>query len=307
MEDLQYLLPVGLPLPYDCDKYPVALTSLEVSNVPTPNENTLFSNQTYQQEAIALYAQRPAQGPYTLAMGNSAIYVSLPNITANYDTIVASIRDQVSQGTAASFLPAGTPATVIAGYEAQLEILASALENPRYPILESPFMSTPPSLGFLLKPLSRGTVMLNPTNHDSSPIINYGTASNPIDLDVMATFIPYFRRFFQTQALSRFSPRETRPGAKVTDPEALKTYIRQSMTPSFMHPCCTAAMMPKSKGGVVGPDLKVFGLSRLRVADISITPIIPGTHTSATAYAIGEKVSLEHEIQYILLRLIYAN
>ncbi len=49
-------------------------------------------------------------------------------------------------------------------------------------------------------------------------------------------------------------------------------------------------MMPVEKGGVVGPDLKVHGLGRLRVVDMSIIPMIPGTHTSATAYAIGEKV-----------------
>jgi choline dehydrogenase len=63
------------------------------------------------------------------------------------------------------------------------------------------------------------------------------------------------------------------------------------MTFSFMHPCCTAAMMPKSKGGVVGPDLKVHGADGLRIVDMSVLPLLPSSHLSATAYAVAEKVS----------------
>jgi choline dehydrogenase-like flavoprotein len=58
-----------------------------------------------------------------------------------------------------------------------------------------------------------------------------------------------------------------------------------------MHPCCTAAMMPKPKGGVVDKDLKVHGAKGLRVVDMSVLPLVPAAHLSATAYAVGEKVS----------------
>ena len=50
-------------------------------------------------------------------------------------------------------------------------------------------------------------------------------------------------------------------------------------------------MLPRNKGGVVGTDLKVYGLRGLRVADLSAMPMLPSSHTSTTAYAFGEKAA----------------
>ena len=83
---------------------------------------------------------------------------------------------------------------------------------------------------------------------------------------------------------------EVGPGAGVQGDATLIEYIKDSMIFSFMHPCCTAAMLPKKKGGVVGPDLKVHGADGLRIVDMSILPLLPSSHLSATAYAVGEKV-----------------
>lgn len=230
-------------------------------------------------------------------MGNSAIYVSLPNVTSDYEAIVSAIRAQVEDGSALSYLPEDVPQTVADGYLAQLSLLAESHANPRQPILEAPWLSTTPGNGFLLKPLSRGSVRINVSDPDAEPLIDYRTAENPIDLDVMAAFTPFFRRYFETETLQALGPREVSPGANVTAAEDIIEYMRDVITPSFMHPCCTASMMPESKGGVVGPDLKVHGLGKVRVADISIIPLLPGTHTSATAYAIGEKVSRSDRVR----------
>jgi choline dehydrogenase len=248
------------------------------------------SNRTFAEEALRLYAERPAKGPYTLAMGNSAIYVSLPKITSAYKTISDKVRMQIESG-AETFLPAGTPAEVVAGYKAQLAVLANVMDNAEQPILESPFQGPSGGLGFLLKPVSRGTVMLNLSNHDAEPLIDYRMATNPIDLEVIASFVPFFRKYLETPLMKEYGARETQPGAAITSTEAIYSHLRATITGSFQHPCCTAAMLPRSKGGVVGPDLRVFGVAGLSVVDCSIMPTVPGTHTSATAYAIGEKVS----------------
>ena len=41
----------------------------------------------------------------------------------------------------------------------------------------------------------------------------------------------------------------------------------------------------------MGPDLLVYGVTGVSVVDASIMPLIPATHTSATVYAVAEKVS----------------
>lgn len=48
-------------------------------------------------------------------------------------------------------------------------------------------------------------------------------------------------------------------------------------------------MQPRRLGGVVDPELKVYGTANLRVIDASIFPLIPGSHTQATTYAVAER------------------
>ena len=250
----------------------------------------MANNATYAAEVLAQFRERPAQGPYTLAMGNSAAYVSLPEITEKYSTIVASIRQQIEDGSALDYLPAGASDTVKNGYLAQLEIIAQALENPEHPIMEAPF-ATGPAMGFLLKPLSRGTVLLDPKDHDATPIVSYRTAANPIDLDIMVTYVDFFRRLYATDTWKAIGAVEVAPGANVTKAADLIEYVKDNVVQSLMHPCCTAAMLPREKGGVVDSSLSVYGIAGLRVADCSIIPTLPAAHTTTTAYAIGEKVS----------------
>jgi choline dehydrogenase-like flavoprotein len=42
---------------------------------------------------------------------------------------------------------------------------------------------------------------------------------------------------------------------------------------------------------VVDPELRVYGIRNLRVADGSIMPEIPASHTNSVIFMIGEKAS----------------
>lgn len=265
--------------------------TVSLNKTIVPNPGTLSGNKTFSQEALDEYKLRPAQGPYTQAMGNSAVYVSLPLITDQYKDIVDAINKQLSDGTFKSYLPEGAAAEVIEGYKAQLEILAKELSDPESPVMESPFSGGPSGGGFLLKPLSRGTVLLNVSNPEGEPIIDYRSCSNPVDWDILASFVGYFRKYASTPTMQSLGAVEVSPGPAVTAQSDIIKSLRSVVTASFQHPCCTAAMMPREKGGVVGPDVRVHGVGGLSVVDTSIFPLIPGTHTSATAYAIGEKAA----------------
>ncbi|KAL8907683.1 MAG: hypothetical protein Q9207_001251 [Kuettlingeria erythrocarpa] len=49
--------------------------------------------------------------------------------------------------------------------------------------------------------------------------------------------------------------------------------------------------MPKEHGGVVDPQLRVYGIKGLSVVDASMMPIIPAAHTQSTVYAVAEKAA----------------
>ncbi|CAI4213924.1 unnamed protein product [Parascedosporium putredinis] len=234
-------------------------------------------------DAVAGFNETPARGPYTLAMANLALFLSLPLITPNSILPTPAYRDDP---------------TLIAGYEHQLLVLADLLENPEAPSLESPYATAGTSIpSFLLHPLSRGTVRLDPAKPLDQPIVDYRTASNPVDLDLHLAHVKYLRGVFDTPTVQQYKPVVTVPADDVTSDDDLIQFIKETMVFSYMHPCCTAAMLPREKGGVVGTDLRVHGAKGLRVADISVLPILPSSHTSAQAYAIGEKVNQETRFQ----------
>ncbi|KAK3395255.1 hypothetical protein B0H63DRAFT_369427, partial [Podospora didyma] len=250
----------------------------------------------FRADATTGFNQVPARGPYTLSMGNSAIYVSLPHVApATYRDLVTKIRRLATAGnTAASYLPPGTDPSVVAGYKDQLQTLANLFSNAKAPSLETPWAESGGSaLAFHLHPLSRGTVRLDPGDHLAQPILDYRMLSNPLDMDLHLAHLRFLRKLLDTPTMRRYGAVELAPGpaAAATD-DALRAYIRQTMILSFQHPCCTAPMLTRAKGGVVGPDLKVHGTpGGLRIADMSIAPLLIGSHLSATAYAVGEKAA----------------
>ena len=54
----------------------------------------------------------------------------------------------------------------------------------------------------------------------------------------------------------------------------------------------TCAMKPREQGGVVDAKLNVYGVDRLKVADMSIAPGNVSANTYGTALVIGEKAAV---------------
>jgi choline dehydrogenase-like flavoprotein len=50
-------------------------------------------------------------------------------------------------------------------------------------------------------------------------------------------------------------------------------------------------MLPREKGGVVSPKLKVYGTKNLRVVDASVLPFQLCGHLTSTLYAVAERAS----------------
>lgn len=66
----------------------------------------------------------------------------------------------------------------------------------------------------------------------------------------------------------------------------------RQLTTNLHHQVGTCKMGPAwDHEAVVDPELKVYGISGLRVVDASIMPVIPAAHTNAVVFMIGEKAA----------------
>ncbi|KAK6855186.1 choline dehydrogenase [Apiospora arundinis] len=268
---------------YNFQDHPAIQFGVNITKNTTPNQAMLDTDAAYLQTTLDQFAERPARGPWTLNWNSQAVFLPLSNVSRSFTTLAKSLREQIADGSALMSLPPGAIDSVARGYQAQLETLARVFEHPSQPILEvafggAEFMTSSvgvPGTGILLKPLSRGAVLIDPADVDAEPTIHYGTLANSLDTDVMASFLPFFRRLWNTTTLRDSAAQ-------------VAAWLRDMVAASIEHPCCTAAMMPRTHGGVVGRDLRVHGVGGLRVVDASVFPVVPGAHLSATVYATAE-------------------
>ncbi|KAG2153654.1 GMC oxidoreductase-domain-containing protein [Suillus bovinus] len=75
------------------------------------------------------------------------------------------------------------------------------------------------------------------------------------------------------------------------DDEAIDRFHRDIVQTTW-HSLGTCAMKPRADQGVVDARLNVYGVSNLKVADLSISPLNVGTNTYSTALLIGERAAM---------------
>ncbi|MCJ1305645.1 hypothetical protein MMC08_008460 [Hypocenomyce scalaris] len=74
------------------------------------------------------------------------------------------------------------------------------------------------------------------------------------------------------------------------DDKAIEDWIRQNLNTTW-HSMGTCKMAPRNEGGVVDKDLKVYGTTGLKLADLSIAPGNVAANTNNTALMVGEKAA----------------
>jgi choline dehydrogenase len=97
----------------------------------------------------------------------------------------------------------------------------------------------------------------------------------------------FTRRIMAAKALAKYQPEEFRPGFSVQDDLSLAKAAGELGTTIF-HPVGTCRMGNDAMA-VVDDELRVRGVSRLRVIDASVMPRITSGNTNAPTYVIAEK------------------
>ncbi|KAK4900934.1 hypothetical protein LTR27_002117 [Elasticomyces elasticus] len=140
-------------------------------------------------------------------------------------------------------------------------------------------------------PFSRGSTHINTTSPLGKPVFNPNYLSSDYDVQAIAQGAKYMRKLAQTPPMSYAWIDEYEPGLDVVKTDADWTNYARNNVLTIWHPLGTCAMLPKASGGVVDPNLLVYGLTNLRVVDASIIPLNPSGHIQTAVYGIAERAA----------------
>ena len=138
-----------------------------------------------------------------------------------------------------------------------------------------------------LRPRSIGDVTLRSPDPADMPVINPNFLGDPYDWKIALAGFKWGRKLLASEAFRPFVTSEHMPGADVQTEDEIKAYVRQWAKTDY-HPV-GSCKMGTDDGAVVDTDLRVRGISGLRVIDASIMPTLISGNTSAPSTMIGEK------------------
>jgi choline dehydrogenase len=167
-----------------------------------------------------------------------------------------------------------------------------------FPILlpAAPAGCQPPPAGFALAaavvaPDSRGEVQLAVPDPQAAPVINPAFLRDPRDTGRLQAGLTMIRHAAASAAFAPIRADETWPGPEACTNAGLREYIRGTVG-SYYHPAGTCRIgAGTDAGAVVDTELRVRGITGLRIADASVMPVLPNAHPNATVLAIAEKAA----------------
>ncbi len=197
----------------------------------------------------------------------------------------------------ASDVPIGVTAFLKSSAELSapdIQFLFLAAPFPTKPYLR-PFVQ-PMADGFscrvaLLRPQSRGAVTLRSANAKDAPRIKQNFLSTAQDRRTLRNSVAMIRRVASQPALAPFVESEIAPGSTVTSDDDVDAFIRATGV-TVHHPIGTCKIgAAEDPMAVVDHQLRVCGISNLRVADASVMPDLVGGNTNAAVIMIAERAA----------------
>jgi alcohol oxidase len=169
---------------------------------------------------------------------------------------------------------------------------------------------------FTAYPLSRGSIHITGPELDDETNFTTGFFSDPDDVDVLKHLWAYKkqREIFRRMKAFRgemellhpkFAPNssaalvriEESPSGNITDieyttedDEIIKQWVREHVGTTW-HSMGTCRMGSCKDDAVVDPNLSVYGVEGLKIADLSVPPLNVAANTMNTAVAIAEKAA----------------
>jgi len=140
-----------------------------------------------------------------------------------------------------------------------------------------------------LRPESVGSIHARSPDPFEQPAIRPNFLTAPADLLTVRRGMQIAREIVEQPAMQRFVDHEMSPGADCRSDEAWDEFTRR--TGQTIYHICGTARMGTDPMAVVDPDLKVRGITGLRIADASVMPTVVSGNTQAAVYVIAEKAA----------------
>jgi choline dehydrogenase len=170
----------------------------------------------------------------------------------------------------------------------QLHVLPAPYQNQG---LADPARRAMTVLVGLVDVASRGRIRLRSADPRHRPAIDPGYLSDERDGRALAAGLKLAREFVTARPMAEICSSELAPGAHVRSDAELMEYVRSSVV-TLYHPVGTCAMGGESRwNSVVDPELRVRGVTGLRVVDASVMPVVPRGNTNAPTIAIAERAA----------------
>ncbi|KIW82036.1 hypothetical protein Z517_05063 [Fonsecaea pedrosoi CBS 271.37] len=273
--------------------------SYPFQNTSVPRPAWLLTNSSFDVAAERTYFSSRT-GPWTAKPSTAVAFPSLAQM-ANSTRYISLLEDAMGRfGLVPSVLPPEYSSpdrsglTVLVGYGMQHNMVAASLllnTTPAYEILNDNSGGLDLAL---MRPLSRGTVHITSADERHDPAVNPNWLSHAVDFEILLLAVRFNQRILSTPPMQGLEPAFA-PGpdgsiARDMTREQIASVLRHGVGTEF-HYSGTAAMLPLDLGGVVDPNLTVYGTRNLRVVDTSLFPVIPGAHLQAVAYAVAERAA----------------
>ena len=140
-------------------------------------------------------------------------------------------------------------------------------------------------------PKSAGEVTLRSSNPDDHPRIITNFFTHERDRQVNRWAFRMARKMMATDALKKFSAGEETPGTPCESDEEIDELSKRYFANHYHAAGSNKMGPPSDKMAVVNHELKVHGVERLRVADVSIMPRMVSGGFNIPSIMIGEKAS----------------
>jgi choline dehydrogenase len=140
-----------------------------------------------------------------------------------------------------------------------------------------------------LRAESRGSVHIQSPDPAAAPAIDFNYLATEGDRRVMVDGLKQLRRLVNTPPFNRYVAEERTPGKDVNSDDEWLAFCRATGDTVY-HPTSTCRMGTDPRS-VVDADLKVRGVTGLRVIDASVMPAVVSGNTNAAVVAIAERAA----------------